>query len=498
MITLRNVCFQYNETHPLLQHINLKIEEGEFVVLTGPSGSGKTTLSRIINGLIPYFYEGTLSGDVNIKNQDLKDMPIWQISQSIGSVFQDPKAQFFTSVVKDELAFELENYGLDRSFIHHRLDEVCKQMNILHMKDALLHTLSSGQKQNVAIAAATMMEPDIYVMDEPSANLDINATDTLKNQLIHLKNRGKTIVIAEHRLYYLMDLADRIMYMKNGRIEQILNPQELMHFSHEKLKNLGLRSPSLTAGYSPRNGEQNLIRDTAVDIRKLFVRHKRKKMPTIKGMDLSLKLGEVCALIGENGAGKTTLARTIAGLTQEKTGEIYVSGQREKAKQRLKKVWFVMQDTVYQLFTDSVWNELLLGHERSLENKQQAEQLLKMLELWSLKEQHPATLSGGQKQRLVLAVGLMQNANIFILDEPTSGLDGSNLQRVISVIQKLKQRNCHVLIITHDHELVVGVCQRIIKLEDGKISQNILTATLDCEDIIQIMTKKEAHICRHQ
>ncbi|KAA6449339.1 ABC transporter ATP-binding protein [Bacillus swezeyi] len=502
MISLKNVCFQYNEKQTLLQNIHLQIEQGEFIVLTGPSGSGKTTLSRIINGLIPHFYEGTLSGDVHIKGQNLKAAPIWQISQSIGSVFQDPKTQFFTSVAQDEMAFELENYGRDRSFIQQRLDDVCKQMNIADIRGAFLHTLSSGQKQNVAIASATMIDPEIYVMDEPSANLDLNATDALKDELVRLKKLGKTVVIAEHRLYYVMDLADRIIYMRNGRIEGILNPQETALFSHEELKKRGLRSPSLTEGSLPKNEAQNLPRDAAIDIRQLYVRHKRKNPFTIKGADLSLKFGEVCALIGENGAGKTMLARTITGLIHEHAGEIYFSGKRVKAKQRLKRAWFVMQDTVYQLFADSVWNELFLNIEPSLENKQQAEKLLKMLDLWLLREQHPATLSGGQKQRLVLAVGLMQKADIFILDEPTSGLDGSNLQRVISVIRQLKRRNCHVLIITHDHELVAGACQQIIKLEDGKISQNIPTATLEYEEIIQLMRsnqtiKKEDHTCHH-
>ncbi|WP_243456027.1 ABC transporter ATP-binding protein [Lysinibacillus fusiformis] len=483
VIALTNVNFQYNSENPLLKNISLTINEGEFIVLTGPSGSGKTTLSRIINGLIPHFYDGQLHGQVTINHTSLLDLPMWHLSQWVGSVFQDPKAQFFTANVYNEIAFELENHGIHQQTIARRVEDVCEQMTLNTIKHQSLHSLSSGQKQKVAIAAATAIEPLIYVMDEPSANLDLQATNILQNELLRLKKSGKTIIVAEHRLYYLMTLADRIIYMEDGQIQREYRPEQLLALSAQQLQQFGLRSPSLTNGYKktiPSRGKEPVI--TSMNLCVSY-----NKIQALDYLQLHLQSGEVCALIGQNGAGKTTLARTIAGLIKEKKGEIRIHGDVKNAKKRLEDVWLVMQDTVYQLFTDSVWNELLLNKPLREETLEYAEDLLKSLKLWHLKDQHPATLSGGEKQRLVLAIGLMQHASIFILDEPTSGLDGFNLQRVIEIIQQLKERNCHILVITHDYELVAGACDRIIKLQSGKITDDIATENLSFEDIVHIM-----------
>lgn len=220
MITLNNVQFEYQPGKPLLKNINVTIQEGECVLITGPSGSGKTTLGRILNGLIPSFYEGNLQGEIIIDSVHTKDAPIWELSKKIGSVFQDPKSQFFTSIVQDELAFELENHGVERTVIQHRLQDVLQQMKLESIQHNPVMSLSSGQKQKVAIAASQLIDPSLFVMDEPSANLDLQATNLLKEELVSLRKKNKTIVIVEHRLYYLMDLVDRIIYMENGEIKK--------------------------------------------------------------------------------------------------------------------------------------------------------------------------------------------------------------------------------------------------------------------------------------
>ena len=486
MITLQNVQFEYQAGKPLLQNIDHYIKRGECVCITGPSGSGKTTLGRILNGLIPHFYEGHVTGDITIDGQSTQSLPIWEWSKKIGSVFQDPKSQFFTSIVQDELAFELENYGIKRPIIRQRLEELIFQKNLQAIRHQNVMSLSSGQKQKVAIAATQLIDPPIFVMDEPSANLDLSATQMLHDELLSLKRQGKTIVVVDHRLYYLMDVVDRIIYMENGRITITFTPTELQNMPYHGIRQLGLRSPSLQTGEMNRWSLPEL--KPKMTIEKLSVRHPRTKDFVLQNVNLTLRTHEVTALIGKNGAGKTTLARTLIGLTKEKSGKIFVDGRPLNRKQRMSDIWFVMQDTVYQLFTDSVWNELLLRQEGS---EEVASRLLRELELWHLKDRHPATLSGGEKQRLVLAIGLMQRASIFILDEPTSGLDGMNLQRVIDLIHQLVKRSCHVLVITHDHELVAGACQRIIQLENGMITKDVATNELNYQDIFHLMEQVE-------
>ncbi len=311
MITLKNVQFEYQPGKPLLKKINVTIHEGECVLITGPSGSGKTTLGRILNGLIPSFYEGNLQGDIIIDSVHTKDAPIWELSKKIGSVFQDPKSQFFTSIVQDELAFELENHGVERTVIQHRLQDVLQQMKLESIQHNPVMSLSSGQKQKVAIAASQLIDPSLFVMDEPSANLDLQATNLLKEELVSLRKKNKTIVIVEHRLYYLMDLVDRIIYMENGEIKKIYTPKELLAFSCEEIQALGLRSPFIAKG--KMNDRTSPSKLEKMQIEGLHVKHKRTKDWVLQDLNITLHANEVTALIGKNGAGKTTFARTLTG-----------------------------------------------------------------------------------------------------------------------------------------------------------------------------------------
>lgn len=487
MLTLKSVSFGYQGQLKQLKDINLKIKKGECVVVTGASGCGKTTLTRVMNGLIPHFYEGDLTGDVVIKNQNMQQWPLWKIGQTVGSVFQDPKSQFFTSIVRDELAFGMGNYGAEINEMNRRLTKVLENRLLRDLEYRPLMQLSSGQKQSVAVATAEMVEPDLYIMDEPSANLDMRATEQMRRTLLQLKKQGKTIVVAEHRLYYLMDVADRIIYMEDGQICSTFTPGQLTKFSNEKLKKLGLRDPVLIhdricGSVTCQETEERL------HVHNLCVQYRREKQPALDDVNLKVRKGEVIALIGKNGAGKTTLARTICGLIGEKRGQISFNEQRTPRKLRRQKCWFVMQDTVYQLFTDSVWNEIMLNQPVNAEMTARAELLLKQLHLWTIRDRHPASLSGGQKQRLVLGVGLMQQADLMILDEPTSGLDGKNLCRVIDQIKDLSAGGCGILIITHDHELISRACDRVVKLKEGRIIFNKKTSDLNLETLVCEMT----------
>lgn len=243
IISMEGVSFQYDAKSQKISNINLHIQQGECVLLTGPSGSGKTTLTRLMNGLVPHFYEGDLVGSVKVNGHNLAEIPAWKMGKLVGSVFQDSRSQFFTNIVEEEIAFSGENYGFQPEWIQKKTMQLASEYNIEHIMSSQVHLISSGEKQKVSVASARLTDPPIYVLDEPSANLDMNATESLVVTLGNLKKLGKTIVIAEHRLYYVMEIVDRILYMEDGRIVHEWTPNQLLTFPQVLLKRYGLRSP---------------------------------------------------------------------------------------------------------------------------------------------------------------------------------------------------------------------------------------------------------------
>ncbi|ASA20169.1 ABC transporter ATP-binding protein [Paenibacillus donghaensis] len=491
IVKLSNVSFQYDDSYEQLKNINLTLYEGECVVVTGPSGSGKTTLTRLINGLIPNFYEGRLTGTVVLKDMNVNAVEPWDFGRIVGSVFQDSRSQFFASIVQDEIAFSAENYGMEPDRIRERVASLGEEIRLSHLLKAQVHQLSSGEKQKVAVASARMADPELFVMDEPSANLDMVATKELAGSLATLKQNGKTILIAEHRLYYLLPIADRIIYMSQGEIAAEWTPQELLALKTQQLISYGLRSP-IVKGYLPAAEAEKDKGDECVVLDNLTISPGRFKHAVLEDVSFSLRKGEVVAITGANGVGKTTLARTLCGLIRERKGSIQIDGENTTAKQRLGKIWFVMQDSDYQLFSDSVMNELMLSHEQEETAFGRAEILLKELDLWSFREHHPAALSGGQKQRLTFAVGLMNQPDILILDEPTSGLDGENLRRVIKLIRKMADTGVTVLLITHDYELVYGACERLLFFQNRRLQNELLVNEENISAIIELMETLDA------
>ena len=261
MIQIEHVNFTYQHSEKgALKDVSLQIGQGGCVLLCGSSGCGKTTITRLLNGLIPHFYEGTFSGDVSVCGMHVQEEEIYQISRKVGSVFQNPRSQFFCLDTTSELAFGCENLGLPEEEIHRRMDAAVEALSLENLLDRDIFRLSGGEKQQIACGCVSAMQPDVFVLDEPTSNLDAAAMERLKEVLLLWKKAGKTIVIAEHRLYWLKDVCDRVIYLEDGAVKADLPMEQFLTFSPEKMEHLGLRSMDADVR---RNGKSRFWRRMA-------------------------------------------------------------------------------------------------------------------------------------------------------------------------------------------------------------------------------------------
>lgn len=470
MIEFQNVSYCYDEANEGgIMDINFSAKKGEFVLLCGRSGCGKTTVTRCINGLIPHFFEGTMSGHVFIDGQDTAQMELRDISKKVGSVFQDPRSQFFTTDTVSEVAFACENMAIPHHELIERVDAAIEKLNINHLRGKSLFELSSGERQRIAIASVYALAPEVYVFDEPSANLDAKATHELAKTLSVLKASGATVIISEHRLYYLKDLIDKVIYLEDGKIQREFTATEFLALSYPELNKLGLRCIDPNTLCLP---EKVCSHGRAiVQIAGLSFRY-RKNVKSLTDISFQAAKGCITGIVGHNGAGKSTLAEVICGLLKEESGAVFITDKRIPFKQRIPLSYFIMQDTEYQLFSESVLDELTLGLGDAAEFKDEAESVLETLHLTEYKDRHPASLSGGQKQRVVIAAAYMRDLKIVFFDEPTSGLDAENMKRVGNLMQDMAQKGIAVFVITHDYELILNACQKILRLDHGELVED--------------------------
>ncbi len=459
MITINDISFGYSHEKDTLKNINLHIEAGECVLLCGKSGCGKTTVTKLVNGLIPHFAENSpLEGMAAAAGMEVSRTELYELSKRIGSVFQNPKSQFFNMDSDSELAFGLENVGAHPDYMRKRLKAAIEELEIRRLMHRSIFTMSGGEKQSLAFASVYAMNPDIYVLDEPTANLDGEAIEILKRQIGKIKLQGKTILIAEHRLYFLTDLIDRAVYMENGEIVRIYTREEFFALSGEQRIKMGLRTlckENLKTPAAPpcNSGHELTVSDLCCEI---------KGKRVFDHVSFSAGSGEIIGITGNNGTGKSTLMRCICGLTKEKSGAVLFGGRPLTQKQRNNACFCVMQDVNHQLFGDSVWNECELC--ASYIGGQEIENVLRAFDLFEYKDAHPMALSGGQKQRLAIACGVLTNKPMLIFDEPTSGLDYEHMIAVGRMIKKLAKDQHIILIITHDMEFLECVCDRTITL----------------------------------
>ncbi|MDO5719009.1 MAG: ABC transporter ATP-binding protein [Tissierellia bacterium] len=467
MISFQNITLKYiGKNEYTLKNINLDIKKGETILFLGKSGTGKSTLLNMVNGIIPNYLEGEVSGELLINGEDLSSRSIQELSKQVGSVFQNPKSQFFNLDTTDELLFGLSNHRASKETMEQRLKATINNLKIENLVDRNIFKLSGGEKQKIACSSVYMTDPNIVIFDEPSSNLDSDGIKDLRATIEQLKKEGKTILIAEHRIFYLMDLVDRIVYIENGEIEEILTTRELINMLPEKRESMGIRSPFepvLLEKFKNNNSNIEYQQNWDLSIEDFSYSYSRGKqlwhIPKFR-----CAKGEIIGIMGKNGVGKTTLALTICGIMKAK-GEVKIAWSNKpiNAKRRRKICSMIMQDVNHQLFLDTVEKELLFIS-KSDDKVERATEIAEKLDLLEYLEAHPLSLSGGQKQRVVIASAIMDGKEIIIFDEPTSGLDFDSMNKVAGVIKNIAKDRI-IFIISHDIEFINKICTRIFFLQ---------------------------------
>ena len=489
VIEIKNVNFHYKGAgYESLKDVSLSIKEGETLLLCGSSGSGKTSVIRLINGLIPHYYQGELSGEVSVAGRNISITELYELAGSVGTVFQNPRSQFFSVDTDGEIVFGPENIGLEPTEILKRKDAVVEDMGIEKLLGKSLFSLSGGEKQQIACASVAALLPGIILLDEPSSNLDRDAIEKLRNIILQWKEEGKTIIISEHRLWYLRELFDRVVYMDGGKIRKQWSREDFLQLSAKGIEDLKLRPLDVPSYFSVLFNEKNSIDSTtlkasegAICLKDFYFSYnhrpyifRKKKFTEADGENLELKIsilklprGKVIGVVGKNGTGKSTFLRCVCGLEKDCGGTIEIDGQVYKGNSRIGLSYMVMQDVNHQLFTDSVKAEVLLSMKDKDEKR--CREILEELGLFTYKDTHPMALSGGQKQRVAIASAIAAGAQLFLFDEPTSGLDYDHMMKVGRLLKKLADSGKTVLVSTHDPELIEQCCDYELYIEHGRV-----------------------------
>lgn len=478
-----------------LDSINLDIEKGEFVGIIGKTGAGKTTLTLTMNGIIPHFLKGNLEGSVFIFGKSLKTHRINDYFKEVGIVFQDFETQIFSSSVKREILFGLENLGMEREEMERRLEFFTRKMGIYHLLERNPLFLSGGEKQRLVVTAILAMQPSMLVFDEPTTDMDPEGREELYTLYKELKG-SKTIVVVDHELERLMD-ADRILFLDRGKIVESGKPQEI--FSNPQLfERYSMKPPDIVVLFKKLGSEE--IPVSAEKAKEIFDKKKYRILPweererpstkiievfnlsfsygsnsVLEDINLEIREGELVSIIGPNGSGKSTLLKLISGILPLKDGRIFIKGKeiREWREKIDRMIGFGFQNPDYQIFKENVWEEvgfsLELSGIKGREKERRSEEILSLLSLIDKKDKDPFTLSRGERQKLVVASILATEKEIIILDEPTTGLDPLEVEKVVEIIKTLKSKGVTVIFVTHSLELAFAFSDWIIVLKNGKI-----------------------------
>jgi energy-coupling factor transport system ATP-binding protein len=530
MIEFENLTYHYpNSELPALKELSFGIDEGEFLLVIGPSGAGKSTLLRCLNGLIPHFYGGTLAGRVRVGNRDPVALSPRGMAGIVGFVLQDPEAQFVVDKVEDELAFSLENHGLDPIIMRKRVEETLDQLNIAHLRHRSVSTLSGGERQRVAIAAVMTLQPKVLVLDEPTSQLDPQAAEEVLDSLVKLNHDlGLTIVLTEHRLERVIQYVDRALYLpgqptidgsssdepNNNRAPILAEPRTVLAqvdlapplvelakamdwsplpltikegrpfarqwtaentpSSRQYVENTEPTTPIPESTNLPTTESTNL--PTSVSVHGLTYAYNGH--PALQDISLAVHRGEFLALMGRNGSGKTTLLKQLVGLLKPDRGRVEITDpethraldtRQAGVQEIIRVIGYVPQNPNALLFNDTVRQELDFTRNGHGLPAGEYGALLGTLGLTAQEDRYPRDLSVGERQRVALAAILVAEPQILLLDEPTRGLDYQQKAALVGFLQQEKARGRTILMATHDVELVARCADRVILLGDGQV-----------------------------
>lgn len=526
IIVFKDFNFRYKQQkNPTLHDINLTINKGEKVLILGASGSGKSTLCNCINGLIPYSFEGEITGSCTVNGVDTKETSIFKLSNYVGTVLQDSDAQFVGLTVGEDVAFVMENEAIDKKEMLPMIDNNLNTVGMRHFIDHVPFDLSGGQKQKVAIAGVFGNDVEVLIFDEPLAALDPQMGMTAVALIDDLaKNENKTVIIVEHRLEdVLYRPVDRIILMKDGRIVADLSPDELLKSSY--LKDCGIREPLyLTAmkyaGCDIKNinnlcdlENMNLSAEDTKKLKEFFDSTEYDEIinnnetvvkfdnvsfsydgneKALDDVNFEIKKGERIAIIGKNGAGKSTAAKLLCGLIRPQTGTIYLDGSDIKnlsIKEIGEKVGYVMQNPNQMIVKDIIKDEVSLALDlRNMPADKVEERVKEVLEacrLYPMRNWPVDSISYGQKKRVTVASIMALQPEIIILDEPTAGQDFNSYTDIMNFVNALnKEYNKTIIFITHDMHLAIENTERAIVFADGKL--------IDDDKVFAVLSNNES------
>ena len=535
IIEFKDFSFQYRvQAEPTVKNINLSIYEGEKVLIVGPSGSGKSTLAHCINGLVPFFYDGIVTGQLNINGNDATKMNIFELSKIVGTVLQDPDSQFIGLTVGEDIAFKLENYCISQDEMIDRVDKSAELVDIKKELYSSPYKLSGGQKQRVTLAGVTVDDVKILLFDEPLASLD-PATGESAIELIDKmqKQNNKTAIIIEHRLEDVLHCdVDRVIVMDKGEIIADTTIDEIIR--KDILRKVGIREPLYLTALRYADCE---INDTLKlkNIETLELGEYKEKLKDwyenievyesdenqnpileldnicfsynnekqiLKNVSFKINKGDMAAIVGRNGAGKSTISKLVCGFYKPTSGRILFDGKDMvdyTIKERSEKIGFVMQNPNQMISKTMVYDEVAFGLKiRGLsdsEIKERVEETLRICGLYGYRNWPISALSFGQKKRVTIASILVLNPDMIILDEPTAGQYFKHYTEIMEFLVDLNKKGVTILMVTHDMHLMLEYTNKVIVLSEGeKIADNIPAYILTNKEIIEKANLKETSL----